>query len=489
MRPTISPVRGIVMRSVIRTARSRILVGFDIALAVLAPVIAHHSWGVEGLSQSAVLGFAIYMGISVAGLPLALYLNGAYRTFLTYFGIPDVIAIARAVVIVVGVAALSAFVIDRMLGLPRSVVVVHPLILVVGLVATRVLIRLGQFPRRSRIKARWHEVSNIVVIGTGPLAAFYIRAIGELGQSFTRVIGILCETPSDTGFSIHGCPILGSVTEAQAVFAKLKNHGLPVDRIVVAGTPDSMRPETRAAISRLSMKYGTEIEYLSITLEPAQRTAEPRPAVPLPAFRPIYAFAKRTFDIIGSATLILVLSPVFLVVAALVLLDVGRPLLFWQERPGRGGVPFRLYKFRTMATHAGPTGELIPDERRTTAVGGALRRTRVDELPQLFNVLCGQMSLVGPRPLLPLDLPKDNSERLSMRPGITGWAQVNGGRLASVTEKGALDLWYARNAGFWLDLWILLLTVRTVLQGERINPSALGQALDADGTQSSRSAA
>jgi lipopolysaccharide/colanic/teichoic acid biosynthesis glycosyltransferase len=131
----------------------------------------------------------------------------------------------------------------------------------------------------------------------------------------------------------------------------------------------------------------------------------------------------------------------------------------------------------------------IADERRTTAIGGALRRTRVDELPQLFNVLCGQMSLVGPRPLLPLDLPKDNSERLSMRPGITGWAQVNGGRLASVTEKGALDLWYARNAGFWLDLWILLLTVRTVLQGERINPSALGQALDADGTQSSRSAA
>jgi lipopolysaccharide/colanic/teichoic acid biosynthesis glycosyltransferase len=155
----------------------------------------------------------------------------------------------------------------------------------------------------------------------------------------------------------------------------------------------------------------------------------------------------------------------------LVALDVGTPLLFWQRRLGEAGRGFQMYKFRTMQSPFDRLGQSLPQNRRLSAIGHLLRKTGLDELPQLLNVLVGDMSLVGPRPLLPEDQPADPTIRLMVRPGITGWAQVNGGKQIAAEEKDDLDEWYIRNASPWLDLRILLLTCRYVFIGNRAKMS------------------
>jgi lipopolysaccharide/colanic/teichoic acid biosynthesis glycosyltransferase len=158
-------------------------------------------------------------------------------------------------------------------------------------------------------------------------------------------------------------------------------------------------------------------------------------------------------------------------VSALVVLDVGTPLLFWQRRLGQSGRAFQIYKFRTMRTPFDRLGEALPDHLRLSPIGRLLRKTGMDELPQLLNVLVGDMSLIGPRPLLPQDQPADPTIRLMVRPGITGWAQVIGGKKITSEDKDDLDEWYIRNASPWLDLRILLLTCRYVFLGNRANMS------------------
>src|SRR5262249_17819726 len=140
-------------------------------------------------------------------------------------------------------------------------------------------------------------------------------------------------------------------------------------------------------------------------------------------------------------------------------LDVGFPVIFWQQRPGLYGRPFKLYKFRTMRAPHDQQKIRIPDDQRSSAIGQLLRRIRLDELPQLYNVIVGDMSLNGLRPLLPCDQSPEYAARLSVQPGITGWAQVNGGRIIPPSDKCILDIWYARNACFVLDLRIVLRTI------------------------------
>ena len=181
---------------------------------------------------------------------------------------------------------------------------------------------------------------------------------------------------------------------------------------------------------------------------------------------------KRLFDIVISALLLILLSPVFLVLSILVRLTLGPPVLFRQVRPGFRGRPFTMYKFRTMTNERDEQGRLLPDEQRLTRLGRFLRSTSLDELPELFNVLKGDMSLVGPRPLLMEYLPlytAEQARRHEVRPGITGWAQVNGRNAISWEEKFKLDVWYVDNWSFWLDIRILLMTLWKVIIREGIS--------------------
>lgn len=183
-------------------------------------------------------------------------------------------------------------------------------------------------------------------------------------------------------------------------------------------------------------------------------------------------YLKRTTDLIGALAGILLLAPVMAIIAVLVWFDLGRPVLFRQKRPGLRGKPFVMLKFRTMRDLRDSQGKLLTDEARLTSLGKWLRSTSLDELPELFNVLKGEMSLVGPRPLLMEYLPlytPEQARRHDVKPGITGWAQVNGRNALSWEEKFELDVWYVDNWSLWLDVRILWLTVIKVLTREGIS--------------------
>lgn len=186
---------------------------------------------------------------------------------------------------------------------------------------------------------------------------------------------------------------------------------------------------------------------------------------------------KRAIDIVVACSCLVFLGPIMLFVAVLIRRKLGRPVLFRQTRPGLDGRPFEMLKFRTMLDARDAKGHLLPDEQRVTPFGQFLRSTSIDELPELINVLKGDMSLVGPRPLLMEYLPlysEEQKRRHNVRPGITGWAQINGRNAISWQKKFELDVWYVDNQSFWLDLKILFLTVLKVLKRSDINQA--GQA-------------
>jgi len=186
----------------------------------------------------------------------------------------------------------------------------------------------------------------------------------------------------------------------------------------------------------------------------------------------MYPVIKRSLDILTAGLGLLILSPLLIVIFLLILIQMGRPIIFKQMRPGLNGKPFYMYKFRTMTNEKDEQGNLLPDELRLTRLGRFLRSTSLDELPELFNVLKGDMSLVGPRPLLMQYLERytpEQARRHEVKPGITGWAQVNGRNAITWEEKFDLDVWYVDNWSLWLDIRILFLTLVKVLKREGIS--------------------
>ncbi len=181
---------------------------------------------------------------------------------------------------------------------------------------------------------------------------------------------------------------------------------------------------------------------------------------------------KRIFDVCFSLTWLAFFLPLMSVVAILVRLKLGSPVLFIQKRPGKNGEPFHMIKFRSMTEERDAAGELLPDEVRLTRFGRFLRSTTLDEFPEMWNVLIGDMSVVGPRPLMMRYLPRYNAfqaRRMEVKPGVTGWAQVNGRNALSWDEKFALDVWYVENRSFWLDLKIVVQTFFVVFRRRGIN--------------------
>ena len=181
---------------------------------------------------------------------------------------------------------------------------------------------------------------------------------------------------------------------------------------------------------------------------------------------------KNIIDFIISLLGIILLSPFLVILGLIILFAFGSPVFFIQIRPGFLGKPFNFFKFRTMTNTKNSDGDLLPDKNRLTPLGSFLRKTSLDELPSLWNVLKGDMSLVGPRPLLMEYLPlysKEQMRRHEVKPGITGWAQINGRNAISWVEKFELDVWYVENQSFWLDIRILLLTIWKVMKREGVS--------------------
>jgi lipopolysaccharide/colanic/teichoic acid biosynthesis glycosyltransferase len=190
---------------------------------------------------------------------------------------------------------------------------------------------------------------------------------------------------------------------------------------------------------------------------------------------PITRAVKRAMDVVGSATALVVLSPALLVVAAAIRATMGAPVLYRQQRPGLHERPIRVWKFRTMTDARDGRGQLLPDGERLTTLGRLLRESSIDELPQFFNVLGGDLSLVGPRPLLTRYLPRYTARqrgRHAVTPGMTGWAQVNGRNALDWDSRLEMDVWYAEHLSIALDIKIMLLTVVRLLQRRDVRPGA-----------------
>lgn len=187
----------------------------------------------------------------------------------------------------------------------------------------------------------------------------------------------------------------------------------------------------------------------------------------------LYAdYGKRLFDFVIAGLSLFVFAPIWIFVAILARIQMGSPVLFRQKRPGRGAAPFTMFKFRTMNQAMGVDGELLGDEARLNKFGGLLRTSSLDELPELLNVLRGDMSLVGPRPFLMEHLPlysPQQARRHDVKPGITGWAQINGRHQIPFSKRIELDIWYIEHLSFWLDLKILFLTVPRALASRGVN--------------------
>lgn len=198
------------------------------------------------------------------------------------------------------------------------------------------------------------------------------------------------------------------------------------------------------------------------------------------------SLSKRMFDLLVTSIGLIVILPMLLVISLLVRIFLGIPILFRQQRPGYKGKPFTTYKFRTMTNRCGPDGKLLPDAERLTPFGRFLRSTSLDDLPQLLNVLRGEMSLVGPRPLLMQYLNRYTPEQMrrhDVLPGITGWAQIHGRNVLDWDEKFRLDLWYVDHRTFWLDIKILFLTPWKVFKREGISQPGQATAEEFKGKQ------
>lgn len=290
------------------------------------------------------------------------------------------------------------------------------------------------------------------------------------------MIALLDERHDLTGRSLAGVRVLGQVNQILPVVEEFKEHGISTDRILVGGSADLMSADAlshlRGVCSSLELQLDYIPELLGIDVQRAYAAADSAPVASVSAAYPPspYHRAKRAFDLIVSVALLIVLLPVFLVVAGIVLIDVGLPVFFWQQRIGRNGLSFQLHKFRTLKPSFDWHGRPRSEADRVSSVGRMLRLVRLDELPQLLNVLVGDMSLIGPRPLLPRDQPPNPEVRLSVRPGISGWAQVHGGTLLTPDEKNVLDEWYVHNASFWVDFRIVMKTIGILLTGERQSP-------------------
>jgi lipopolysaccharide/colanic/teichoic acid biosynthesis glycosyltransferase len=445
-----------------------------------------------------------YSFISVACALVVFLVGGLDRTTWRYSSVADHLQIIVLTTLALLLALVCTFALNRLEPVARSLPVLQGGLIVIILIAGRGAARFWhtkQIHTNGNGRVDNQHGETVLVVGVNTVAELFLSSVKEFASQQTQVAGILAEDPSMRGRAVQQKPVLGTVEELQDILQSLEVHGVAIHRIVVAIAVHRLRPSSQEALLEIERSSDISVEFLSEQLgfeDLSQRTSllSGRKRSSIPRAKAVarvegvinfgqtrstdksFRLVKRMVDVLGAGLLLLTMTPIAMLVAFAVALDVGFPVIFWQQRPGLCGRPFKLYKFRTMRSPHDKHRKRISDDQRSSLVGRLLRRTRLDELPQLYNVLVGEMSLIGPRPLLPCDQSPEYAARLSMRPGITGWAQVNGGRIISTFDKLLLDVWYVKNASFALELKIVLNTVTMILFGDRINAQAVNRARD-----------
>lgn len=468
---------------------------FDLSIVALATVAAlalRENFTIDSDRWWAFFPYLLFT-LAVSG-PILVFFQ-LDRSVWRFSGLPDYVRAAIASLLIVIAALAIGFLVNRLDGVARSLPPLQALVMAGGLIGARVLIRMIHDRRRRAVK---HVVislpsasDTVLLVGWGSITELYVRSIAELGDGSIHIAGIISPNPRHVGRSVRSVRVLGTPDNLRDVLAELDVHGIHVGRVVVATAFDRLSDGARQALLELESHSDTRLDFLAdrlvdrpIAVSHRIRHEQATSKVPSGNFsisdeeagrllcRPYWRL-KRGIDAFVALALLIVFLPAFLLVALIVALDVGLPILFVQQRPGLRGARFSLYKFRTMGASHDYKGRAIPDDQRLSRAGALLRQTRLDELPQLINILRGDMSFVGPRPLVTREQSADILVRLLVRPGLTGWAQVRGGREVSIADKTALDLWYVRHASLRLDLKIAVSTIRMILFGESVDRSAI----------------
>ncbi len=444
-----------------------LLVFLDAALAALAFYLAY-LWRLRTDNPPAVnilplRGYVGMMAIQVGALLTSFMLARLYHLKRGVSRL-DVLTslVAAASIGILLTSALTSLLYKNELDYPR-------LMLVYSWVLTIVLVGMGRLAYdalESRLRARGMAVYNTLIVGTGEVGRMILNKIRQSPALGYRVVGFVDETPGQA--EVMGVPVLGHTENLPQL---IDQHG--IDQIIIA-LPERSHQELLEIIAlcqrgRVEIKVFPDVfQIIASEISIGDLNGLPLLTVRDVALRGWKLTLKRGMDIVGSALALIFLSPLMLLVAALIKLESPGPVFYVQERVGLDGKPFQLLKFRTMRQDAeanGP-GWTVANDPRRTRLGKILRRYSIDELPQFINVLIGEMSLVGPRPERPFYVEQFRQaiprymERHREKAGITGWAQVNGLRGdTSIVERTKYDLWYIENWSLWLDIKILLRTL------------------------------
>ncbi len=476
---------------VIRMSRFVLLV-VDIALmtfATLAAFILHENFEV---SEARLLEFLPYLAATAVAALAMFSAAGLNSTVRRYFAHPDYWRVMGAVAAIVCAAAAIGFAYNRLDGVPRSLPVLQLLAGQAILLGARALHRVGRMAREDgktsaallELPSTTQPAHTVVVVGISRLTETYLQAAAELAPGRIKIAGLVGRSGRNAGRLAANYPVLGVPEDIEHILNALALHGVHADRIVVAAQFETLSPEAQEALLCAGRSRNIPLHFLAGDLGLKERNCSgakscelsveqelsfelPPAELTLLASRP-YWRTKRAFDAAAAFVLLIASAPLLLITAVCVAASMGLPTVFWQQQPGLGGKPFRLYKFRTMRTALSPDGRRLAGGQLETLIGAVLRRLRLDELPQLFNILRGDMSFAGPRPLLARAQQDAYRIRLLVRPGLTGSAQAIGGRDISFEDKAALDVWYVRNASMALDVEIALRTILILLFGERV---------------------
>lgn len=368
------------------------------------------------------------------------------------------------------------FGLTRLESIPRSMPALHFFVLITLWIGTRYLI--AEFDKVTGRSGETQDPGarfNLIIVGANKLAVLYMGMLDCMPRRSARILALLDDAPHMRGRTLHGHLVAGNLAAAEKIVIEYASHGVFVNEILVTTIDPAERLDVEDRLGPLCEARGIRLEYIGDKLDLEHATPEPGfvagdpVQVDTTSNRSLYLGFRRFVEIGIAVFTFVFLAPVIALIWLLVLLDVGFPAVFWQERVGRGGKSIFIHKFRTLRGPVAKDGSLLNDAARLSPIGRFLRATRLDELPQIFDVLRGDMSLIGPRPLLPIDLPRDSAIRQRVAPGISGWAQVHGGKHLNAEEKNALDEWYVCNASFRVDIHILALTLVMPFKGDLRN--------------------
>ena len=477
------------MRPSAPTSKSRFLwrlTPFDILWAIAAPFIA------LALRDPALLNFDVghdilphsyqYAVFTIAfAIPVFLFFrlsDGMSR----FFSDHDLWSVTGATLTIVAGTSATLFVINRLDGVPRSTPLIYGLVLAAGLAGGRGMARLSRIERVLDVEGQEKAkppLRRVILVGVDRFAATVIKLTDCQQPRSTQIIAAVDPRKRLNGRTINGVKIVGLPSDLEVVIEEYVVHGVEIDEVWIADAampPDeAMRLEQRCRL--LGVTACSISHALNLTPRHSAVVQTPQVAQVVAPHIGYFRF-KRALDAVLATILIILLAPLAAIIASATYLDVGAPVIFWQRRIGHGGREFFLFKFRTYQAPFTKNGDPVASDARLSKIGNAIRATRLDEIPQLINILRGDMSLIGPRPLLPKDQPNDPSLRLSVRPGVTGWAQVIGGTLVTAEEKDALDVWYIHHASPALDFKIIIQTLQIVFRGVNKRPDSIETAME-----------